>query len=37
MRYVDSFILPIPTRNLKTYLGMARLGKARRGRVRYSE
>jgi uncharacterized protein YbaA (DUF1428 family) len=27
MRYVDSFVLPIPTKNLKKYLGMARLGK----------
>lgn len=27
MRYVDGFVLPIPKKNLKAYLRMARLGK----------
>lgn len=27
MRYVDAFVIPIPRKNLKRYIGMARLGK----------
>lgn len=27
MRYVDGFVIPIPKKNLKAYLSMARLGK----------
>jgi uncharacterized protein YbaA (DUF1428 family) len=27
MRYVDGFVLPIPRKNLKAYLAMARMGK----------
>lgn len=40
MRYVDGFVLPIPTKNLKAYLGMARLGKRlwlKHGAVDYME
>lgn len=27
MRYVDAFVIPLPKRNLKTYVAMARMGK----------
>ena len=27
MRYVDGYVLPIPKKNLKTYIRMARVGK----------
>lgn len=27
MRYVDGYILPVPQKNLKTYIRMARIGK----------
>lgn len=27
MRYVDGYVLPVPKKNLKAYLGMARMGE----------
>lgn len=40
MRYIDAFVIPIPKRNLKAYLKMARIGKKtwmKHGAVEYYE
>lgn len=40
MRYVDAFVIPLPKRKLKAYLGMARMGKKtwmKHGALEYME
>ncbi len=40
MRYVDGYVLPVPKKNLKAYLRMARMGKAvwlKHGALDYKE
>jgi uncharacterized protein YbaA (DUF1428 family) len=40
MRYVDGYVLPVPKKNMKAYLRMARMGKAawlKHGALDYKE